>query len=101
ALALTPGIEVQPVEMDFAYESAFWSESHPAYETLILDSMIGDATLFTRTDEVEAAWGLIDPLLAGWEKGGEKTIPTYEAGEWGPKEAEAFIGKDGYRWRAP
>ena len=69
ALALTPGIEVQEVKMDFNYSDAFGTESHPAYETLLLDCMIGDATLFTRTDEVEAAWAVIDPLIAFWEAG--------------------------------
>ncbi|MEO6572428.1 MAG: glucose-6-phosphate dehydrogenase, partial [Polyangiaceae bacterium] len=63
AMALTPGIEITPVEMNFSYTDAFGSEVHPAYETLLLDCMIGDATLFTRSDEVEAAWRVIDPLL--------------------------------------
>ena len=71
ALALTPGIEVQEVKMDFNYADAFGAEVHPAYETLLLDCMIGDATLFTRTDEVEAAWGIIDPLLAACEDAGK------------------------------
>jgi glucose-6-phosphate 1-dehydrogenase len=99
ALALTPGIEVAPVEMDFTYANAFGSEVHPAYETLLLDVMIGDATLFTRTDEVEAAWKITDPLLNLWEGDKGTSIPTYAAGSWGPAEANALIEKDGFAWR--
>jgi glucose-6-phosphate 1-dehydrogenase len=98
ALALTPGIEVAPVEMDFTYSNAFGSEVHPAYETLLLDVMIGDATLFTRTDEVEAAWRIVDPLLSLWESSGETMIPTYPAGEWGPPEADALLANDKFTW---
>jgi glucose-6-phosphate 1-dehydrogenase len=103
ALALTPGIEVQPVKMDFDYADAFGAEVHPAYETLLLDCMIGDATLFTRTDEVEAAWSVIDPLLAYWESGAGKSTPlgTYPAGSWGPAEADALLARDGFAWRRP
>ncbi len=101
ALALTPGIEVAPVHMDFAYASAFGSEVHPAYETLLLDCMIGDATLFTRSDEVEAAWRITDPLLNLWEAAGEAQIPTYAAGSWGPAEADALLAQDGFAWRTP
>ena len=107
ALALTPGVEVQEVKMDFNYADAFGAEVHPAYETLLLDCMIGDATLFTRTDEVEAAWAVVDPLLAAWEKGetgerGESTrapLASYAAGSSGPREADELIARDGFRWR--
>ena len=101
AMALTPGIEITPVEMNFSYTDAFGSEVHPAYETLLLDCMIGDATLFTRSDEVEAAWRVIDPLLEHWEQDTKSTIATYPAGTWGPREAEALLAKDGYTWRTP
>ncbi len=101
ALALTPGIEVAPVHMDFAYANVFGSEVHPAYETLLLDCMIGDATLFTRSDEVEAAWRITDPLLNLWDASGEKQIPSYAAGSWGPAEADVLLAKDGYTWRTP
>src|SRR5205823_14529103 len=60
---LTPALEISPVDMDFSYDEAFGAEAHPAYETLLLDCMIGDPTLFTRSDEVETAWTLIDPVL--------------------------------------
>jgi glucose-6-phosphate 1-dehydrogenase len=99
ALALTPGIEVQEVKMDFNYADAFGAEVHPAYETLLLDCMIGDATLFTRTDEVEAAWAVIDPLLALWEEGGGGAMASYAAGSSGPREADELIARDGFAWR--
>jgi len=101
ALALTPGIEVQEVRMNFDYADAFGAESHPAYETLLLDCMIGDATLFTRTDEVEAAWRIVDPLLEHWAARADDAIPTYAAGTWGPPEADDFIAHDGHAWRTP
>jgi glucose-6-phosphate 1-dehydrogenase len=100
ALALTPGIEVTPVDMSFSYSSVFGTDQYPAYETLLLDVMIGDATLFTRTDEVEAAWKLIDPLLDFFEKD-TSPLPTYPAGSWGPREANALIAKDSFQWRRP
>jgi glucose-6-phosphate 1-dehydrogenase len=99
ALALTPGIEVQEVKMDFNYADAFGTEAHPAYETLLLDCMIGDATLFTRTDEVEAAWSVVDPLLALWDSGEGAPIGTYPAGSAGPPEADELLGRDGFKWR--
>ena len=106
ALALTPGIEIQEVKMDFSYADAFGTAVHPAYETLLLDCMIGDATLFTRSDEVEAAWRVTDPLLAFWEKQAAEGTPAsrvgqYPAGTWGPPEGHQFLEKDGYRWRTP
>jgi glucose-6-phosphate 1-dehydrogenase len=100
ALALTPGIEVQEVKMDFNYSDAFGTESHPAYETLLLDCMIGDATLFTRTDEVEAAWAVVDPLLAFWDGGSGEPLETYAAGSAGPKQADELLARDGFAWRA-
>ncbi|HEY2513347.1 MAG TPA: glucose-6-phosphate dehydrogenase [Polyangiaceae bacterium] len=99
ALALTPGIEVQEVKMDFSYADAFGAEVHPAYETLLLDCMIGDATLFTRTDEVEAAWGIVDPLISFWESGRGEPLAFYPAGSNGPKEADDLLRKDGVRFR--
>ncbi len=98
ALTLTPGIEIKEVDMDFSYSDAFGTEVHPAYETLLLDCMIGDSTLFTRSDEVEAAWKLTDPLLARWDA--EKIeLPTYPAGSQGPAAADALIGEQGFKWR--
>ncbi|MFI5300651.1 MAG: glucose-6-phosphate dehydrogenase [Polyangiales bacterium] len=101
ALALTPGIEVLPVDMTFDYDKAFGSESHPAYETLLLDCMIGDATLFTRSDEVDAGWSVTEPILNAWEGDGAPAIVTYAAGSWGPEAADALLARDGFRWRKP
>ena len=99
AVALTSDIEVAPVDMDFAYDETFGETSAPAYETLLLDAMIGEATLFTRSDEVEAAWTLIDPLLQHFERRGPARLPEYPAGSPGPAEAYALIAEDGYKWR--
>jgi glucose-6-phosphate 1-dehydrogenase len=101
AVALTQHVEVAPVDMDFSYSEAFGETAAPAYETLLLDVMIGEMTLFTRSDEVEAAWRLIDPLLEYWEKHPANPMPTYAAGSWGPGEAEQLIGKVNGGWRKP
>jgi glucose-6-phosphate 1-dehydrogenase len=101
AVALTSDVEVAPVDMDFAYREAFGQRAAPAYETLLLDVMIGEATLFTRSDEVEAAWTLTDPLLHHLEEHPPAELPTYPAGTMGPREAKALIRADGYRWRRP
>jgi glucose-6-phosphate 1-dehydrogenase len=101
AVALTQAIEVAPVDMDFAYAEAFGETAAPAYETLLLDVMIGEMTLFTRSDEVEAAWRLIDPLLDYWASHPADPMPTYPAGSWGPKEADRLIGKMNGGWRKP
>jgi glucose-6-phosphate 1-dehydrogenase len=101
SMQLTPEIEVVSVDMTFDYADAFGTEVHPAYETLILDCMIGDATLFTRTDEVEVGWGITDPLLAAWERDRPARLPRYRTGSWGPKEADALLASDGFVWRRP
>jgi glucose-6-phosphate 1-dehydrogenase len=101
AVALTQHVEVAPVEMDFSYAEAFGETAAPAYETLLLDVMIGEMTLFTRSDEVEAAWKIIDPLLKCWESQPPNPMPAYPAGSWGPNEADQLIAKDGARWRNP
>jgi glucose-6-phosphate 1-dehydrogenase len=87
--------------MDFSYAEAFGEAAAPAYETLLLDVMIGEATLFTRSDEVEAAWKLIDPLICYWEEHAEAPLATYPAGSWGPREADALIAECGGKWREP
>jgi len=96
---LTPGLEITPVDMDFTYAEAFGNDSHPAYETLLLDCMIGDPTLFTRSDEVEMAWSIIDPVLEYWDQHPATTLPTYPAGSWGPAEAIKLLDGDHTRWR--
>lgn len=93
------GIAVRDVAMDFRYGNEFGSSTPEAYERLILDAMRGEATLFTRADEVEAQWGFIDPILHGWER--EKApVAFYEAGSWGPKEADAIL-EPSDTWRRP
>jgi glucose-6-phosphate 1-dehydrogenase len=101
AVALTQQVEVAPVDMDFTYSEAFGETAAPAYETLLLDVMIGEMTLFTRSDEVEAAWRLIDPLLEYWEKHPASPMPTYAAGSWGPRESDELIGRENGGWRTP
>ncbi len=101
AVALTSNIEIAPVDMQFDYAEAFGEISAPAYETLLLDVMIGEATLFTRSDEVEAAWRVVDPLIQYWESHKPKRMPTYAAGSWGPREADELIEQDGVEWREP
>jgi glucose-6-phosphate 1-dehydrogenase len=98
--AKIPGtrMRIRPVNMEFRYGTSFLSESPEAYERLILDAMRGDATLFTRNDEVEALWGIIDPILEAWDADKSSTIPQYEAGSAGPREANALL-QDGRIWR--
>jgi len=93
--AKIPGsrMRIRPVNMEFLYGSAFMSQSPEAYERLITDAMRGDATLFTRNDEVLAQWGIIDPVLEAWHgTDGDAPLPAYEAGTAGPAEADALIG---------
>lgn len=101
AYQLSHGIEVAPVSMDFSYKEAFGDSNPPAYETLLLDVMLGDATLFTRSDEVEAAWKVVDPLIRHWDANPPATMPTYAAGSWGPAEAEQLAQSHGAHWRQP
>jgi glucose-6-phosphate 1-dehydrogenase len=98
-----PGVELRmtSVQMDFNYASAFGATDHSAYETLLLDAMVGDSTLFARNDQVEAAWALVDPIVAAWDAQPPGNFPNYEAGSWGPAAADELIGRDGARWRAP
>jgi glucose-6-phosphate 1-dehydrogenase len=96
---LTPGMEIAPVEMDFSYAEVFGEKSPPAYQTLLLDCMIGDPTLFTRSDEVEMAWRVIDPLLEYWDKKGKSELAFYPAGSAGPSQADQLLAKEHARWR--
>jgi glucose-6-phosphate 1-dehydrogenase len=98
--AKIPGarMRIRPVNMEFRYGTAFLSQSPEAYERLILDAMRGEALLFTRDDEVEALWSIIDPILAEWKREGGP-IPQYPAGSQGPEEAEKLLAP-GQRWRA-
>jgi glucose-6-phosphate 1-dehydrogenase len=99
--AKLPGTRMQlaPVMMNFRYGTAFGTPVPEAYETLLLDAMLGDPTLFARHDFVEASWALLTPVLEAWKDSRVSNIPTYEAGEWGPREAGEMIAADGRRWR--
>ncbi len=99
--AKLPGTRMQlaPVMMNFRYGSAFGRPVPEAYETLLLDAMLGDATLYARHDFVEASWALITPILDAWRAAKADGLACYEAGEWGPREADALIAADGRRWR--
>jgi len=88
------------VEMDFSYGSSFGTASAEAYARLLLDSMLGDQTLFTRADEVEEAWRVITPALSAWDAPADpSSVPLYEAGTWEPVEAELLLNRDGRQWR--
>ncbi len=93
------GLDVRAVNMDFTYGSAFNVDSPDAYETLILDALLGDASLFTRADEVEEAWSIVTPIIDAWTEMPAADFPNYEAGSWGPEAADELIERDGRRWR--
>src|SRR2546429_5888929 len=101
--AKVPGTDMQirSVNMDFFYGSSFVREQPEAYERLLLDTMHGDSTLFTRRDEVEAAWAFVQGILDEWKEEPRDTLYTYESGTWGPQAADEFIWRDGRRWRRP
>jgi len=98
--AKIPGtrMRIRPVNMEFLYGTAFLSQSPEAYERLILDAMRGEATLFTRNDEVEAQWRICDPIVSAWSAHGAR-LPQYGAGTQGPVEADALL-LEGHQWRA-
>ncbi len=94
-----PSAPIQPVKMDFHYSSYFGKSAPEAYERLLCDSILGDRTLFAREDEVFTSWSLFTPLLEHWQKIPAKEFPNYQAGTWGPEEAERLLAKDNRRWR--
>jgi glucose-6-phosphate 1-dehydrogenase len=94
-----PRVQISPVHMDFEYGEAFRDQSPEAYERLLLDVMAGDATLFMRRDAVEASWAWVTGILDAWSKSGQRWLPEYPAGSWGPVEADRMIQGDGRRWR--
>jgi glucose-6-phosphate 1-dehydrogenase len=101
--AKEPGqaISIESVDMDFQYRSSFQKQSPEAYERLLHDCMLGDATLFAREDEVEEAWRFCTSILDGWRAHPPDRVncPNYEAGTWGPEEAHRFIERDGRAWQ--
>jgi glucose-6-phosphate 1-dehydrogenase len=93
-----PAVRIEPFQMEFGYAGAFAREPPEAYERLLVDAALGDATLFARSDEVEAAWAFVGPILEGCSGRPVARLPEYAAGSWGPAEADALIQADGRRW---
>jgi glucose-6-phosphate 1-dehydrogenase len=93
-----PTTNVQPVTMHFSYADAFGKSSANGYERLLLDAMLGDATLFAHRDGVEATWALFTPILEAWAKMSPGEFPNYAAGSWGPESAVALLARDGRSW---
>ena len=96
-----PGMQIRSVNMDFRYGFSFAIDSPDAYETLLLDAMVGDPSLFTRDDEVERAWEILDPILKAWANGTGGPLHFYGAGSWGPPAADELLERDGRSWRRP
>ncbi|MGI4750934.1 MAG: glucose-6-phosphate dehydrogenase [Janthinobacterium lividum] len=98
--AKRPGVDmvINTVDMVFDYKGTYTNETPEAYETLLLDTMQGDQTLFMRADQVEAAWALIMPILNVWETKKSSKFPNYSSDSWGPEVAEALIARDGFHW---
>jgi glucose-6-phosphate 1-dehydrogenase len=98
--AKVPGhaFKVRSAAMEFSYGASFLEESPEAYERLLLDALVGDPTLFIRSDEVEQCWRIVDPILDFWESDAAQ-IPTYEAASWGPADADRLIEGNGRKWR--
>jgi glucose-6-phosphate 1-dehydrogenase len=94
-------MQLSPVMMQFFYREAFKVEPPEAYETLLLDVMLGDATLFMRADQTEAAWSILMPILNIWDAVTPTDFPNYAAGTWGPDPADALISRDGRSWLTP
>lgn len=93
------GVEMKSVDMEFHYSDSFGSDKLPqAYERLLLDALHGDAALFTRADEIEIAWKLIDSIIAAWEGEGAPPLHTYKRDSWGPEEANALVAGDWPYW---
>jgi glucose-6-phosphate 1-dehydrogenase len=93
-----PQMRIRPVFMEFHYGTSFMSQSPEAYERLILDAMRGDATLFTRNDEIEALWGIIDPILTAWQHDTRSPVREYPSGSQGPAAASSLL-RPGHSWR--
>jgi glucose-6-phosphate 1-dehydrogenase len=91
--------QIEPVQLDFTYAETFGANPPEAYERLLLDSMNGDATLFTRADEVHNAWKITTDIIQAWEDFPVTNLPVYESGTWGFAGMDAFIGRDGISWR--
>jgi glucose-6-phosphate 1-dehydrogenase len=101
--AKRPGTEMSigNVTMNFSYKEGFGEASRSAYATLLNDCLRGDATLFDRGDNVEAAWALVDPILDVWSAARTGKVPEYAAGSWGPRESDLLLERDGRQWFNP
>jgi glucose-6-phosphate 1-dehydrogenase len=94
------GMKLRPVSMDFSYGSSFGSRTPSAYETLLVDAMVGDPTLYTRQDMVEASWAVVEPIQEAWSSR-KHEFPNYPAGTWGPKAADEMLARRAHTWRTP
>jgi glucose-6-phosphate 1-dehydrogenase len=94
-------VALQPVAMDYSYGTTLNELPFSAYETVLVDAMEGDTTLFTRGDQAEEAWKIVGPVLDAWAKPPKRDISIYEAGTWGPEAADSLIARDGHTWRRP
>jgi glucose-6-phosphate 1-dehydrogenase len=94
-----PVVRMGAVQMDFAYNNYFGATPSTGYETLLYDCMIGDATLFQRSDNVELGWSVVTPILDVWKALPARSFPNYTAGTWGPVEASELLQRDGRQWR--
>jgi glucose-6-phosphate 1-dehydrogenase len=94
------GMTLRPVSMDFNYGSSFGERSPSAYETLLLDAIVGDPTLYTRQDMVEASWSVVEPIQNAWREAAP-AFPNYAAGSWGPAAADEMLARRGHLWRKP
>ena len=102
-MAKEPGsqLRLRPVDMRFSYKEAFQADAPAAYETLLWDVMVGDATRFMRADQVESAWKLLMPVLEVWADNPAPDFPNYAAGSWGPGSADLLLARDGHNWLVP
>jgi glucose-6-phosphate 1-dehydrogenase len=98
--AKRPGLDMMlnTVDMVFDYQGTYANQAPEAYETLLLDTMLGDQTLFMRGDQVEEAWDLVMPILTSWQNRASQNFPNYSADSWGPEVAEALIAREGFHW---
>jgi glucose-6-phosphate 1-dehydrogenase len=94
-------VQVENVAMNFSYSQTWRTDLPEAYERLLMDVMRGDSTLFTRSDEVEAAWRIVDPILKGWAAHPETPVHAYAPGSWGPEEADRLLTSEAQEWRKP
>ncbi len=92
------GMRMQLTDLEFRFARHFRGQMPGAYERLLLDVMAGDLSLFPRNDEVDLAWGIVDPILTAWEQSDQPPLGMYEAGMWGPEESNRWIARDDRRW---